>query len=79
VAVKDRLTRLADDVEEGRIQTGVGAVVSQILHSYLRAIQVGLKVKEVEELEARLEELEKHLERGEDSRWGAGTMRTYRE
>jgi hypothetical protein len=39
------------------------AVVSQVLNVYLRAIGMEMKVKEVTELEERLEELEASLER----------------
>ncbi len=62
VSIKQRLSDLADDVLEGRTEKGTGAVVSQILNVYLRAIATELKVKEVEELERRLEELETILE-----------------
>lgn len=70
IDIKHRLLKLAGDVEEGIVETSVGAVVNQVLNSYLRAIQVGLKVKEVEELEARLEELEKTLGDKEHRQWG---------
>jgi hypothetical protein len=57
----------------GRVERGDGAVVSQILNVYLRAVSVEMKVKEVEEIEGRLEELEAALERKNQggSRWGA--------
>ena len=51
---------------------GTGAVVSQVLNDYLRAISVELKVKEVTELTERLEVLEEGLEqRRGGGRWGA--------
>ncbi len=71
--IKRRLSELADDVLEGRVERGDGAVVSQILNVYLRAISVELKVAEQQEMEARLEELEAALERrneGGRRRWG---------
>ena len=69
--IKARLSDLADDVLEGRQDKAVGAVVSQILNVYLRAVSVELKVKEVTELEERLEALESSLEqRRGGSRWG---------
>jgi hypothetical protein len=69
--IKQRLSDLADDVLEGRQDKGIGAVVSQILNVLLRAVSVELKVKEVTELEERLEELERALEsRPGGSRWG---------
>jgi hypothetical protein len=59
-------------VLEGSVDKGTGAVVSQVLNVYLRAISVELKVKEVTELTERLEVLEKGLEqRRGGGRWGA--------
>ena len=59
--IKRRLSDLADDVLNGSLDKGVGAVVSQILNVYLRAISVELKVTEQTELTERLEELEAAL------------------
>ena len=61
--IKQRLSDLARDVLDGCVEKGKGAVVSQILNVYLRALSVELKVREVTELEERLEELEASLER----------------
>ena len=61
--IKDRLSTLADDVLEKRVDRGDAAVASQVLNVYLRAISVELKAREQMELEARLEELEASLER----------------
>jgi hypothetical protein len=73
IDIKRRLSDLAGDVLEGRVERGDGAVASQILNVYLRAVSVEMKVKEVEEIEGRLEELETALERKSQggSRWGA--------
>ena len=72
VDIKRRLSELANDVLEGRVERGDGAVVSQILNVYLRAISVELKVTEQRELIERLEELEQAAEgRRGGSRWGA--------
>jgi hypothetical protein len=55
--VKADLRTLAEDVLEGRVEKGIGAVVATIWGVYLRAaVQTELKVKEVEELLPRLEE-----------------------
>jgi hypothetical protein len=71
-AIKQRLSDLADDVLEGRQDKGIGAVVSQILNVYLRAVSVELKAREQLELVERLEALEEALEsRKVGSRWGA--------
>jgi hypothetical protein len=62
--IKQRLTDLADDVLEGRMDKGVAAVASQVLNVYLRAVSVELKVTEQRELVERLSDLEEQLERG---------------
>ncbi len=72
MAIKGRLSDLAEDVLAGEVDKGVAAVASQVLNVYLRAVSVELKVKEVTELEGRLEELERLLEsKKEGGRWGA--------
>ena len=53
------------------MERGTGAVVSQILNVYLRAISVELKAREQLELIERLETLEGALERKGGNRWGA--------
>ncbi len=68
--IKQRLSDLADDVLEEKVDRGVGAVVSQILNVYLRAISIELKVREQTELIERLEALEEAQSRG-GNRWGA--------
>ena len=65
--IKRRLSTLADDVLTGEVDRGVAAVASQVLNVYLRAVSVEVKLKEVLELEARIEALEQ--EGG--SRWPA--------
>jgi hypothetical protein len=70
VSIKQRLSDLADGVLEGRTEKGTGAVVSQILNVYLRAIATELKVREVEELSREVEELRDALEARKESRWG---------
>jgi hypothetical protein len=67
--IKRRLSELAEGVLEGSVERGTGAVVSQILNVYLRAVSVELKVREVTELEARIEA----LERAQDEQRGAKT------
>jgi hypothetical protein len=67
--IKERLSELADDVLEEKVDRGVGAVVSQILNVYLRAVSVELKVREQTEIIERLEALEEGLEQNRGSRW----------
>jgi hypothetical protein len=63
--IKGRLSDLADDVLEEKVDKSVAAVASQVLNVYLRAVSVELKVKEQAELIERLEALEEALqERG---------------
>ncbi len=59
--VKAWLLKLASDVEEGRIEAKDGTAVSQILNIWLRGTETERKIKEQEELEERLESLERVL------------------
>jgi hypothetical protein len=56
--LKSQLEDLAADVLDGKVATGVGAVVNQIINTRLRAIELERKFKETEELEARISALE---------------------
>jgi hypothetical protein len=70
--VKANLQALADATLEGAVDKGVAAVISQIWNVYLSAVRTDLKVREVTELEERLEELERALgQRKDGNRWGA--------
>ncbi len=60
--IKRRLSDLADGVLNGEVETGVGAVASQILNVFLRAVSVELKAKEQLELIERMEAIERSLE-----------------
>jgi len=70
--IKRRLSDLADDVLEERVDKGVAAVALQILNVYLRAVSVELSVREQLELVERLEALEGAVEQDKGGRqWGA--------
>jgi hypothetical protein len=70
--IKVRLSDLADDVLADKVDKGVAAVASQVLNVYLRAVSVELKVREAEDLERRMEEIEALLAaRKERTSWGA--------
>jgi hypothetical protein len=69
--IKGRLSELADQILAGEVEKGTGAVVSQVLNVYLRAVSVELKAREQQELIERLEALEESLEQKGDRRWGA--------
>ena len=75
-AIKGLLSDLTDRVlgAEGAdpLQTGPASVANQLINTRLRAVAVELKVREVDELEARLEELESLLKRQ-----GEGSGRVY--
>jgi hypothetical protein len=57
----------AEDTEP--LSASAGAVAAQLINTRLRAVELERKLKETEELEARLEALEQAREGG--SRWGA--------
>jgi hypothetical protein len=52
----------------GDLETGRAAVANQLVNTRLRAIEAERKIKETEELEARIEALERVREKGTD-RW----------
>jgi len=56
--LKRQLEDLAEGVLEGRVDRGDAAVVNQILNTRSRLIELERKIKESEEFEARLAELE---------------------
>jgi hypothetical protein len=60
--IKHRLEELAEDVLGGRQDRQDAAVAGQLLNYAIRAVSVGLKAKEVGELEARIEELSEAFE-----------------
>ena len=69
-AVKDKLGDLAGDVLEGNVDRSDAAVVGQLYNTYVRVVSVEAKIRETEELEKRLEELEAVLNQKERSQWG---------
>jgi hypothetical protein len=71
VGIKQRLSDLADDVLEGKVDKGVAAVASQILNVYLRAVSVEVKLREVEELARRMDEIEALVTARKERPWGA--------
>jgi transposase len=51
------------------LETGRAAVANQLINTRLRAVELERKIRETDELEARIEELERGRQGGE--RWGA--------
>jgi hypothetical protein len=69
--IKARLSDLADDVLAAKVDKGAAAVAGQLLNTYLRAVSVELKVREAEDLERRMEELEALVAARKERPWGA--------
>jgi hypothetical protein len=68
--IKAQLEDLTEQVLSGALETGRAAVANQLINTRLRAIELERKIKETDELEARLEALERGGKEG-GSRWPA--------
>ncbi len=68
-SIKARLAEMLDTVLSGAVPTAPYAVGNQILNTLLRAIELERKVRELDELEARLEALERAGGDGKEKRW----------
>jgi CRISPR/Cas system-associated exonuclease Cas4 (RecB family) len=70
--LKAQLSDLYTSVLTDMIEPKTGAVLAQITNAQIRITEVELKVREQQELEVRLEELEEVLEAKKGSnQWGA--------
>ncbi len=70
--VADQMQDLADKILAGELGRADAAVCGQLLNVKLRALEVGRKLREAEDLERRLEELEALVAaRKERTSWGA--------
>ena len=67
-SIKALLEDLTERVLSGDLQTGPATVANQLINTRLRALEQERKNKETEELEGRIEALERARERGAD-RW----------
>ena len=56
--LKKQLANVVADVLSGKVERGTAAVVNQIINTRARLLEVERRIKETEELEARLEALE---------------------
>ncbi len=65
--VKLEVAELIRQVREKEMERADAIACGQLYNVVLRAVSVGLKVHETQVLEARVEELERLLEKGEDS------------
>jgi hypothetical protein len=61
--IKRRLLALTDAVLDGSQDRASAAVAGQLINTLIRCCGLELKVREVDELEARMEELEEIVER----------------
>lgn len=72
MSIKTQLSEMVDMVLTGVVPTAPYAVANQLLNTQLRAIELERKVKETDELAARLEELEQDINRENGGRkWRA--------
>jgi hypothetical protein len=69
--LKKQLEDLAADVLEGNVARADAVVVNQILNTRARLIELERKVREQEELEERIGQLEQSQEQRGGKRWGA--------
>ena len=67
-----RFEELADMVLRGKVDRADGAVAGQLLNGARACVRDGLKAREQEELEGRLEELERVLEQREQRQTSGG-------
>lgn len=71
--IKAQLAEMVEEVLSGTVPTAPYAVANQLINTRLRAIELERKVKETEELEARIEELERTRETEGGRRWDSRT------
>lgn len=70
--IKTLLSDLTDQVLAGSLLPGPAAVANQLINTRLRAVELERKIREADELEGRIAELERSAGSGEGSRsWGA--------
>jgi len=64
------LESLTQQVIDGELDTSRGAVANQLITTRIKLFEFERRMKETEELEKRLEELEVGLNQKGQSRWG---------
>jgi hypothetical protein len=67
--LKSQLETLAEAVLAATVEPKVGAVVTQILNAWLKLIELERRIKETDELEAKIEQIQEALE------WSGGGSR----
>ena len=68
--LQSRFEELAEQVLAGELERAKAAVACQLLNGARACVRDALTAREQEELEARLQELERVLESRRDKRWG---------
>jgi hypothetical protein len=68
--VKALCEDLTERVLSGELLPGPAAVANQLINTRLRAIEQERRLKETEELEGRIEALERQQDTGRGRRWG---------
>src|SRR3712207_2525460 len=69
--VAEQVQDLSDKVLAGELSRADAAVCGQLLNVKLRALEVGRKLREAEDLEQRLDELEALIGARKERPWGA--------
>jgi hypothetical protein len=69
--VAEQVQDLSDKVLAGELDRADAAVCGQLLNIKLRALEVGRKLREAEDLERRMEELEALVAARKERPWGA--------
>ena len=69
--VAEQVQNLSDKVLAGDLDRADAAVCGQLLNIKLRALEVGRKLREAEDLERRMEELEALVAARRERPWGA--------
>jgi hypothetical protein len=82
VEIRQEMKSLADQVRQKKVTLGVGSVVNQILGNMLRTFEQQRRQKEFDDLERRLEEVERRYARRnnaqEENDYGFGSGRWVR-
>jgi hypothetical protein len=70
-SLKAELRAVIDGVLNGRIERGVGSCAAQLYNVLLRAVETERKIRESDDMEARLETIERALMGRGGKAWGA--------
>ena len=68
--IKTTLYRIAADIESGKLEKGVGAVLVQVYNAIRGCIEDQRKIRELDEVLDRLQALEERYAGGGGRKWG---------